>query len=167
MDKQTKRIIVGAARCLTCMLVGAAVALPFVPAKERIVYETQVVYCTVESAEPTAPLNEEDYKPKMEDLGEFKLTAYCTCDECCGDWADGITFTGTVATPGRTIAVDPSVIPLGSVVQINGVNYIAEDIGGAIKGNRIDMLFPSHQEALEFGIQYSNVSILNERILQP
>lgn len=166
MDKQTKRIIIGAARCLTCMLIGAAVVLPFAPAKERTVYLPQAIYYAAEeSAEPTEPLNEEDYKPEMEDLGEFKLTAYCTCPKCCGDWADGITFTGTEATPGRTVAVDPSVIPLGSTVHINGVNYIAEDIGGAIKGKRIDVLFPTHQEALEFGVQYSNVSILKGKDL--
>lgn len=157
MDKQTKRILIGAARCLTCVLIGAAAALFFAPAKEQTVYVPQAIYCPTESAEPTAPLNEADY---LEDLGEFKLTAYCTCDKCCGEWADGITFTGTEATPGRTVAVDPSVIPLGSTVEINGVSYIAEDIGGAIKGKRIDVLFPSHQAALEFGVQYSNVSIL-------
>lgn len=157
MDKQTKRILIGAARCLTCVLIGAAAALFFAPAKERTVFVPKAVYYQVESAEPTAPLNEAEY---LEDLGEFKLTAYCTCPKCCGAWADGITFTGTEATPGRTVAVDPSVIPLGSTVEINGVSYIAEDIGGAIKGKRIDVLFPSHQEALEFGVQYSNVSIL-------
>lgn len=93
------------------------------------------------------------------DLGRFKLTAYCTCEKCCGEWANGITYSGTQATAGRTIAVDPDVIPLGSTVYIDGTEYIAEDIGGAIKGNRIDVLFPTHQEALEFGVRYANVTI--------
>lgn len=101
-----------------------------------------------------------DIEPEVKHLGEFKLTAYCTCEKCCGEWADGITATGTDATPGRTIAVDPKVIPLGSTVYINGTEYIAEDIGGAIKGNRIDVLFPTHQEALEFGVQYADVIII-------
>lgn len=120
--------------------------------------------------EVVAPLPDEAYteaedepmvevEPKTTSLGEFKLTAYCTCSKCCGKWADGITATGTEATPGRTIAVDPKVIELGSTVIINGTEYIAEDIGGAIKGNRIDVLFPTHQEALEFGIQYAEVTI--------
>ena len=94
-----------------------------------------------------------------QDLGTFKLTAYCSCPQCCGEWSDGITYTGTVATAGRTVAVDPRVIPLGSTVNINGQAYIAEDIGGAIKGNRIDVFFSSHTDALEFGVQYSTVSI--------
>ena len=94
-------------------------------------------------------------------LGTFKLTAYCPCEKCCGEWADGITYTGTKATAGRTIAVDPDVIPLNSIVFIDGKSYIAEDIGGAIDGNRIDIYFDTHQEALEFGIQSANVTIAN------
>lgn len=86
-------------------------------------------------------------------LGEYKITHYCPCEECCGK-TDGITFTGTKATEGRTIAVDPAVIPLGSEVNINGQAYIAEDTGGAIKGNRIDVFVNSHEEALELGVKY-------------
>lgn len=162
MDKTTKHILIGATRCIICMLIGAAITIPLAPAKERTVYLPRAYHCAVEtSAEPTEPLDEEAFKEKTEDLGDFKLTAYCTCSKCCGRWADGITYTGTDATPGRTIAVDPNVIPLGSSVHIDGLGtYVAEDIGGAIKGNRIDVLFPTHQEALEFGVQYSNVSII-------
>ncbi len=97
--------------------------------------------------------------PEIRNMGEFRLTAYCTCEKCCGQWADGLTYTGTVATPGRTVAVDPDVIPLGSTVYINGAEYIAEDIGGVIKGGRIDVLFATHQEALEFGVQKAYISI--------
>lgn len=93
-------------------------------------------------------------------LGEFKLTAYCACSKCCGQWANGITATGTVATQGRTIAVDPSKIPYGTKVSINGHTYVAEDCGGAIKGNRIDVYFDSHSEALQFGVQYADVYIV-------
>lgn len=160
MDKTTKHIIIGGARCLVCMLIGAAIAIPCVPAKERTVYLPQAIIYEAETAEPTEPLDEEQFKATLEDLGEFKLTAYCTCSKCCDEWADGITYTGTKATPGRTVAVDPDVIPLGSTVYINGITYVAEDIGGAIKGNRIDVLFPTHQEALEFGVQFANVSII-------
>lgn len=96
---------------------------------------------------------------ELESLGTFKLTAYCPCPKCCGEWADGITYTMTEATPGRTVAVDPKVIPLGSTVYINGSAYVAEDIGGAIKGNRIDVYFPDHKTALQFGVQYAEVEI--------
>lgn len=95
--------------------------------------------------------------PEPMALGEFTCTAYCGCETCCGIWADGITYTGGLATEGRTIAVDPEVIPLGSVVEINGQQYVAEDIGGAIKGNRIDVYFDDHQTALAWGVQHHEV----------
>ena len=97
--------------------------------------------------------------PELQSLGTFKLTAYCPCPKCCGEWADGITYTGTEATAGRTVAVDPKGIPLGSTVYINGSAYVAEDIGGAIKGNRIDVYFPDHKTALQFGVQHAEVEI--------
>ena len=93
-------------------------------------------------------------------LGKFKLTAYCACEQCCGEHANGITATGTIATQGRTIAVDPSVIPYGSEVLINGHTYVAEDCGGAIKENRIDVFFENHSDALQFGVQYADVYIM-------
>lgn len=104
---------------------------------------------------PTEPKKEEK-KPKYVSLGEFKLSAYCSCMRCCNK-TDGITATGTKATQGRTIAVDPKKIPYGTKVIINGNTYIAEDCGGAIKGNRIDIFFRDHQDALNFGIQYAEV----------
>ena len=93
-------------------------------------------------------------------LGNFNLTAYCACMKCCGK-TDGITATGTHATANRTIAVDPSVIAYGSHVIITGQEYIAEDCGGAIDGNRIDIYFDTHQEALNFGRQTAEVYIVN------
>jgi 3D (Asp-Asp-Asp) domain-containing protein len=95
-------------------------------------------------------------------LGEYKITAYCPCSKCCGKWANGITSTGVTATEGRTIAVDPSVIPYGSIVEINGNRYVAEDCGGAIKKNRIDIYFNSHEEALKWGVQYHDVYLITE-----
>ena len=99
-----------------------------------------------------------------EPMGEFKLTAYCPCAKCCGKWANGITATGTTATEGRTIAVDPCVIPYGSSVTIyfaDGTShtYTAEDCGGAIKGNRIDVFFDSHEDARAFGVQSAMVYV--------
>lgn len=97
-----------------------------------------------------------------EPLGLFELTAYCPCSRCCGKWANGITATGTLAAEGRTIAVDPRVIPYGSTVTIyfsDGTShtYTAEDCGGAIKENRIDVFFADHQTAREFGVQTAYV----------
>ena len=95
-------------------------------------------------------------------LGDFTVTAYCPCVECCGEWANGLTYTETIATEGRTIAVDPEVIPLGSIVEINGINYVAEDIGGAVDGDHVDIFFNSHSDALEFGKQSLPVYMVEE-----
>jgi 3D (Asp-Asp-Asp) domain-containing protein len=89
---------------------------------------------------------------KLKPIGTFEATAYCPCKKCCGENAKGITASGTKVQANRTIAVDPKVIPLGSKVHIEGYgDYVAEDKGGAIKGNKIDIFFPDHQSALNFG----------------
>ena len=89
----------------------------------------------------------------------FKATAYCSCQKCCyKDPTDkwyGITATGKKARWG-TVAVDKRVIELGSKLRINvfpNTVFRAEDVGGAIKGNHIDVWFPSHKEAIQFGVQ--------------
>lgn len=79
-----------------------------------------------------------------------RLTAYCPCDECSGGWGTQ-TATQTTATEGRTIAVDPSIIPLGSRVEIPGYGtFVAEDVGGAVKGNTIDVFFDSHDKVTDW-----------------
>lgn len=113
-------------------------------------------------------------EPEPESLGEFVLTAYCPCVKCCGEWSaehpsrvgtDYIqkTASGTIPAAGRTISVDTSVIPFGTTVIIRGREYVAEDRGGAIKGNRIDIFFDDHDEALEFGRQTAEVFIINNK----
>lgn len=108
---------------------------------------------------------------KKESIGEFRLTAYCSCEKCCGEWAlnrpkdengKDIVYgsTGAILAAGASIAVDPSVIPYGSQVEINGHTYTAHDTGGAIKGNRIDVYFDNHQDALSFGVQYAEVFLI-------
>lgn len=89
-----------------------------------------------------------------------KITAYCIEDypHRCNNGDASTTATGTKPTPGRTVAVDPKVIPYFSNVIINGNTYIAEDTGTNIKGNRVDIVFATHQEALDFGVQYAEVN---------
>ena len=89
----------------------------------------------------------------------FKATAYCSCKKCCDkDPSDkwyGITATGKKARWG-TVAVDKRVVKLGSKLRIKGFPntiFRAEDVGGAIKGKHIDVWFPSHREALKFGVR--------------
>jgi len=86
------------------------------------------------------------------------VTAYTRNDP--GMDGKGITFTGTKARPG-VAAVDPEVIPLGSVLFVPGYGYArAEDTGGAIKGNRIDLYFEDREEAFRWGKKELDVEIL-------
>lgn len=88
---------------------------------------------------------------KLQSLGVYKLTAYCGCAKCCGK-TDGITASGTHVTAGRTIAA-PKAFVFGTKIMINGHVYTVEDRGGAIQGNRIDIYFDTHEEALKFGVK--------------
>ena len=94
-------------------------------------------------------------------LGNFKLTFYCACELCSGGYGNS-TATGTTCTEGRTIAVDPSVIPLGSEVFIEGFgSFIAEDTGGAIKKNKIDIYLNDHYRCYSLGVANANVYVMN------
>ncbi len=98
-------------------------------------------------------------KPAWTNAGTFRIYHYCPCYYCCGkrpgDANYGLTATGTVATEGRTVAVDPSVIPLGSEVLINGVAYIAEDTG--VTGKTIDLFVMDHAQAAAMGTYTATV----------
>ena len=97
-------------------------------------------------------------KSKYKSLGTFKITGYCSCAACCGK-TTGITASGTRATAGRTIAADTSRFPFGTKLKFNGNTYTVEDRGGAIRGNRIDLYFSSHSEALAWGVRYMEVLV--------
>lgn len=120
--------------------------------------------------EASAPVETE---PELILLGEFKTTAYCTCVKCCGIWSqehpsrvgtDYVqrTKSGTIPTEGRTVAVDPDVIPFGTVLIIDGHEYIAEDSGAAVKGNVVDIYFASHEAAVNYGVQTKTIYIKGE-----
>ena len=81
---------------------------------------------------------------KLEYLGEFRLTGYCDCEICQEEWV-GTTALGVPPTERNTIAVDPNVIPLGSYVWIDGIRYHAEDVGGMINDQHIDVFVGSHE----------------------
>ena len=74
-----------------------------------------------------------------------------------------LTKAGSKPKEGRTIAVDPRVIPYGTLVYIEGYGYyIAEDTGGAIKGNRIDIFINDYNKAMKLGRKTATVWILGK-----
>jgi uncharacterized protein YabE (DUF348 family) len=88
-------------------------------------------------------------------------TAYtASCNGCSGYTATGINLKSNPNV--KVIAVDPSVIPLGTKVYVEGYGYaVAADTGGAIKGNKIDVFFPSKSDAYRWGRKTIKVKILN------
>lgn len=97
-----------------------------------------------------------------------EVTAYCP-GPCCNtehatgddgttalDWSDqlaagGLSITSLLAAGLRPAAVDTTVIPFGSIIDCDGVLYVALDRGGAIKGARLDLAMDTHDESVEFG----------------
>jgi 3D (Asp-Asp-Asp) domain-containing protein len=122
-----------------------------------------------------------DLGPAPVAWGEYAVvtTGYCACEKCCDwkrDWLGrpvfttgpnagqpktvGLTASGTMARRG-TVAADPKYLPYGTHLFIPGYGYgVAEDRGGAIKGRRLDLFFPTHQEALRWGRRMVIVRIL-------
>nr|DAP97817.1 MAG TPA: lytic transglycosylase [Caudoviricetes sp.] len=115
----------------------------------------------------------QELKQEWKTLGEFKITAYCSCVRCCSIWAKNrpldengkeivYTASGERAEAGKTIAVDTSVIPFGTEVRIGDTVYTAQDTGSAVKGNVIDIYFDSHEDAVKHGAKYLEVEVRNE-----
>lgn len=95
-------------------------------------------------------------------LGNFRYTYYCNepRKHICG-MGTGMTSSGNPTKVGTTIAVDPSVIPMGSTVYIEGVGFrVAQDTGGGVKGKHIDILVNGHNEALSQTLVKGGVWVL-------
>ena len=100
---------------------------------------------------------------QQQHLGKFRITHYCSCPICCGQWSTGsstvIGASGMVLTPGQSIAVNPAQIPYGSKVMINGQIYIAADTG--VGSNCIDIYTgTNHAVASAGGMYYADVYLV-------
>ena len=83
------------------------------------------------------------------------------CGSCSGRWGR-LTSTGALAAAGHTVAVDPRVIPYGARLMINGVIYTAEDRGGGVRGNHIDIFYDTHEESRLHGAQAAEVYLIQQ-----
>lgn len=139
-----------------------------------------LIYFTWQISRPEKPVEPEEVavtfyetvppepQTSEQSIGVFSLTAYCSCEECCGRWAlnrpvdengEPIVYTasGAVAEAGVTVAVDPDVIPLGTQIRIDGLGtYTAQDTGN-FAGSVIDIYFDDHEAARAFGRQEAEV----------
>ncbi len=95
------------------------------------------------------------------------VTAYCPCTKCCGPNAHGVTASGKPVSynDGHFVAADTRFLPFGTQLLIPGYNNGSPvpviDRGGAIKGNRLDVFFPTHQEAREWGRRWVMVTVMD------
>lgn len=98
-------------------------------------------------------------KAERINMGEFRITHYCDCYQCSEGYGRN-TATQTTAEAGRTVAVDPSVIAYGTRLEIDGEIYVAEDCGGGVKGDHIDVFVDTHSETIAKGVAFKNVWIV-------
>lgn len=163
-------------------VVETTVALPTrqPPTTEKVtitkaeITTTKPVVTTTKSVTTTAaPTTTKAATTQSNYIGYFKITVYCACSICCGKYAanrpvdaNGNVIVkgaaGRVLVPHYSIAVDPKVIPLGKTVTFNGKTYRADDTGGKVKGNVIDIYSGTdHAEANRIASsmksQYANV----------
>ena len=147
-------------------------------ASDKPTTERNVINVTLIQPEPTVTLLEvpivtEPQEPQLISLGEFLVSAYCSCYECCEQYAQNRPLDDNgneivygsisqILTPQYSVAVDPSVIPYGTILYFDGKEHKAQDCGGEIKEKRIDLYFSDHQEAIDWGMQYHEVFILVE-----
>lgn len=123
---------------------------------EKIVEYAESIPKETETVAETEPETEvETPAEKWIPMGIFTCTAYDLCPKCCGkNYWKAITRSGTTPARYRTVATDPSVIPLGTRIYIDGIGYrIAEDTGSAVKKNHIDIYVgeDNHSFAAGFG----------------
>ena len=112
------------------------------------------------AAEETAEESAHDHVQNgLKSLGVFRTTGYCPCYQCSEGWGRS-TSTGAIAKSSHTIAVDPRVIPYGTKLMIGGVVYTAEDRGGGVKGNHIDIFFDNHAQTRQHGSRHQEVFLV-------
>jgi 3D (Asp-Asp-Asp) domain-containing protein len=93
----------------------------------------------------------------------MRVTAYCPCEKCCGKYSNGQTACGHKIRPGDAFVAADKEYSFGTEIIIPGYENAAPvkvlDRGGAIRGNRLDVFFGSHEEALKWGVKDLNVKV--------
>lgn len=158
-----RRVLIVASIILAVGLTGVVFARAD-QQKPRIVWVGRGGAMTVAtSAKPHAAVVEPSPFNKRVILME--VTAYCPCPKCCGPDAQGITASGKDVSynDGRFVAADTHVLPFGTRLQVPGYGDAQPveviDRGGAIKGQKLDVFFPTHEAALKWGRQKLEVTV--------
>lgn len=123
------------------------------PAESKTELQAENIDGTLEQPEDNRPWH----------IVKMRVTAYCPCEKCCGKFSDGITACGHKIVQGDTFVAADKRYGFGTEMIIEGYNngqvVEVKDRGGAIKGNKLDVFFNTHQEALEWGVRYIDVKV--------
>ena len=129
------------------------------PEDSRVISSSQTTWYTCEQKKQELAKKLQEVKNSFDYVGTFKLTGYCPCHSCSENWGTQ-TASGSTATEGITVAADTRVLPLGTKVYIEGVGErIVQDVGGAIKGNKIDIFVNTHSNAYKQEYNLSNAKL--------
>ena len=101
-------------------------------------------------------LTDEEPEPEKRYYGNCRITFYDSCPSCCGKWAYGATASGVMPTPNHTVACGD--LPFGTRLMIDGQEDVVEDRG--VGAQQIDIFVNDHGEALDRGLYYTDVWIL-------
>lgn len=166
---------------LVALLMGLAMGFVFgrcsaivrEPAPDATIEQDQLTAVipdvTLEPVE--TPLVEEPAEPEPVLLGSFRVTAYCSCEKCCGEWAknrpNGIVY-GAAGVELKAGVSCASLLPLGTVLEVEGLGeYIVQDrpaqwVIDKYGENQIDIYFDNHEAASAFGLKQLNVYLKGE-----
>ena len=139
----------------TPIVAAKAVPAPAAAPASEMLRDTAI---TASAVMPSASINHKLRTLRME------VTAYCPCTKCCGENARGLTASGHDVSynNSRFVAADSN-LPFGTKLVIPGYAGGAVEVidrGGAIKGNKLDVFFATHEEALQWGRQFIEVTVL-------
>ena len=118
------------------------------------------------SSKPSNALDKSEQNPVQSDEWQtvrMRVTAYCACESCCGEYADGITACGHEIGEGDAFAAADGRYSFGTEMVVAGYNngepIKVLDRGGAIRGDRLDLFFHTHEAALQWGVKYVDVEV--------
>lgn len=131
--------------------------------------ETSAKAETAESADTTASdTSKKEESPSEteavtagESYGSFRISGYCGCELCCG--GQTLTYSGVLPAANHTISADLERFPLGTRLLIDGTVYTVEDMGSGVSGDRLDIYFNTHEEALDYGLKDVEVFAVSEK----
>ena len=159
-----KSVLVMALPATLIGVLGFVAGTDYAEAKGPIALLTTTV-AEVKASTGSALTDEADNSPDTAEWQKVRMrvTAYCPCPKCCGKYSDGVTACGHKIRPGdRFVAADKK-YPFGTEMIVGGYNHGEAvkvlDRGGAIREDRLDVFFPSHEQALQWGVKYLDVNV--------